>query len=40
MFYQGFQTRQNNENHEAVGRVLFYCSRVFGNPGKTRDTSL
>lgn len=30
-FYQGLQTRENNENHEAVGRVIFVVLECFTN---------
>ena len=31
MFYQRLQTRENNENHEAVNRVTFVVLECFTN---------
>ena len=29
VFYQGLQTRENNENHEAVNQVIFIVLKCF-----------
>ena len=31
VFYQGLQTRENKENHEAVNRVIFVFLECFEN---------